>query len=132
MNTTIQAPPRGTVPASSAPESGRSASAATATATPAGVAEPLPTQVSSEQLAMQVLLDDASGGSTVAADTTEEAEPTANSNGAPWLATPAGASMSAAGISVANFLRTSAASCAYERLRQASSSACLRLQKKAA
>ncbi len=98
MNATIQTPPRGAAPASNAPGTPVSTTAATATATPAGIAEPMSTQVSSEQLAMQVLLDDASGGSTADAEASEGTEPATNSNGAPWLATPSGTSMSAADL----------------------------------
>lgn len=102
MTSSIQTSPHGAdaVPTTTP---GLAKAAADSTATAAGVAAPMPAQVSSEQLEMKLLLDDAAGGSpSSGAEDTKDAEPTSNTNGAPWLPDPSQSSMSAADI--ADFL----------------------------
>lgn len=98
MTSTIQTPPHGASASSNAPSGASQPLAGQATTTPAGVAEPMSTQVSSEQMAMKLLLDDAASGSAASAPESAEVEPTANSNGAPWLATPSTTPLSAADL----------------------------------
>lgn len=98
MTSTIQTPPHAAAEAPTGVPALSQSAARPATATAAGVAEPMSAQVSGEQLEMKVLLDDASSGASASAQETQDAEPTSNTNGAPWLAAPSTTPLSAADL----------------------------------
>jgi len=92
--TSIQSQPHGTAMPVAEEQVPKSSHSASAGSSPAGVAIPVPGDVSGEQLEMAKVLEDASGEPADASSDDGEAEPATNANGAPWLPPP-GADLSA-------------------------------------
>lgn len=96
----IQTPPeRHPVPATPLSAAASAAAGGATAATPAGIAAPMPAEISSAQLEMANLLEESGGDSSSAAeaddgDAAVKSEPVSNTNSAPWLPPP-GTMMSA-------------------------------------